>query len=189
MKIKSLSIITMISLCMFGCNMKSNKPEIKDESDNAILVTYFSASGVTREAAINLGKATQADLEEIRPEQPYSEADLDWRNDQSRSIVEMRDDSARPAFEEMDVEMNDYNTIYIGFPIWCNTYPKIIATFIESNNLKGKTLIPFATSGSSGIEAACEDLKKAYPDLNWKPGILLNGKSKEEIAQMFGKSK
>ena len=146
-----------------------------------VLVAYFSASGVTKKVAQQLAEVAGADLHEIKPEQPYTDADLDWRDDQSRSTLEMKDKESRPAIADKLTNMQDYDTIYVGFPIWWYTCPTIINTFMESYDFKGKTVIPFATSGGSDIKKACEDLKAEYPDVNWKEGKLLNRVSKEEL--------
>lgn len=145
------------------------------------LVTYFSASGVTRNAAKQVADIIGADLYEITPETLYTNADLDWTNKQSRSSVEMKDLSSRPAIKGTVNNLSQYDTVYIGFPIWWYTAPTIINTFIEANDLKGKTVVPFATSGGSTIEKSCEDLKKTYPDLKWKQGKLLNSIDRAEI--------
>ena len=145
------------------------------------LVAYFSASGVTAKLAKRLADGIDADVYEIKPETPYTSADLDWRDKQSRSSVEMKDKNSRPAITNKLANMQDYDVIYVGFPIWWYTCPTIINTFMESYDFKGKTVIPFATSGGSSIKKACEDLKAAYPDVNWKEGKLLNRSSKQEL--------
>ena len=111
----------------------------------------------------------------------YIHSTLDWRNKQSRSSVEMKDKNSRPAITNKLANMQDYDVIYVGFPIWWYTCPTIINTFMEAYDFKGKTVIPFATSGGSSIKKACEDLKTAYPDVNWKEGKLLNRASKQEL--------
>lgn len=125
---------------------------------NRILVAYFSASGVTAKVASKLGKAIGADIFEIEPEVPYTKADLDWMNKNSRSTIEMNDPNSRPAIKHIRNNMQDYNTIFVGFPIWWYVAPTIINTFLESYNLSGKTIIPFATSGSSGMGKTNEKL-------------------------------
>ena len=146
-----------------------------------VLVTYFSASGVTEGVARQLAEVTGGDLHKIQPEQPYTAADLDWTDKQSRSSVEMQDKNSRPAITGRLKNMKDYDVIYVGFPIWWYTAPTIINTFMETYDFKGKTVIPFATSGGSSIKKACDDLKAAYPDVNWKEGRLLNKTSKQEL--------
>ena len=146
-----------------------------------VLVAYFSASGVTRGVAQQLAEVAGADLHEIKPEQPYTDADLDWRDKQSRSTLEMQDKNSRPAITDKLQNMQDYDVVYLGFPIWWYTCPTIVNTFMEAYDFKGKTVIPFATSGGSTIEKACEDLKAAYPDVCWREGRLLNQASKEDL--------
>ena len=143
-----------------------------------VLVAYFSASGVTKGAAEQLAAVASADLHEIKPAQPYTDADLDWRDKQSRSTVEMKDKNSRPAITDKLTNMQDY--------IWWYTCPTIINTFMESYDFKGKTVIPFATSGGSSIKKACEDLKASYPDVNWKEGKLLNRVSEKELKAWVG---
>lgn len=139
------------------------------------LVAYFSCSGVTKQVAENLAEAASADLYEIRPEVPYTKADLDWMDKKSRSTIEMNDPASRPAIAGSLPATEDFNTIFIGFPIWWYSAPTIINTFVENCNLKGKTLIPFATSGSTAIEGCEKKLQDTYPELTWKKGRLLNG--------------
>ena len=139
------------------------------------LIAYFSASGTTKKAAEHLAKAVGADLFEIKPVVPYSSADLNCMDKKSRSSVEMNDPAFRPEIAERFPNMTDYETVYIGFPIWWYVQPRIIDTFVESYALAGKTLIPFATSGGSGIGGAEKSLKALCPQAVWKPGKLLNG--------------
>ncbi|MFR5101085.1 MAG: flavodoxin, partial [Christensenellaceae bacterium] len=115
------------------------------------LVAYFSASGVTARLAEKVAKVVNGDLYEIVPAKPYTAADLDWTNDKSRSSVEMKNKSFRPEISGKAENMSDYDTIYLGFPIWWYVAPTIVNTFLESYDLSGKTIIPFATSGSSGM--------------------------------------
>lgn len=146
------------------------------------LVAYFSASGVTEKAAQRLAKAIGADLFEIKPVQPYTREDLDWTNKNSRSTVEMNDRSSRPAIAEKLANMSDYDEIFIGFPIWWYVAPRIIDTFVESYDFSGKTLIPFATSGGSGMGKTLSVLKEVCPNANWKEGKLINGMSDAALA-------
>lgn len=124
-----------------------------------ILVSYFSASGVTARVAQKLSQAIDGDLHEIIPAQPYSQADLDWTNPQSRSSQEMKNKAYRPAIQNEVKSMDDYDVIFIGFPIWWYVAPTIINTFLEQYDLSGKTIIPFATSGGSGIGNTTQELK------------------------------
>ena len=139
------------------------------------LVAYFSATGTTKAAAEKLAQQHDARLWEIEPAEKYTAADLDWRDPQSRSSIEMNDPEERPTIKRCML-ITPYDTIYIGFPIWWGICPRIINSWLDNNvfQLEGKTLIPFATSGSSGIEDAEAYLKKTYPTLTWKKGMLLN---------------
>ena len=124
------------------------------------LVVFFSASGVTKKVASKLASVLDADLHEIVPEKPYSQEDLDWTNENSRSTIEMKKDkSIRPAIANKVENMGQYNVIYIGFPIWWYVAPTIINTFLEQYDLKGKKIIPFATSGGSGMGNTNEELQ------------------------------
>ncbi|HIS25861.1 MAG TPA: NAD(P)H-dependent oxidoreductase [Candidatus Pullilachnospira intestinigallinarum] len=139
------------------------------------LVAYFSVSGVTARVAKEVADAAGADLYEIRPAQPYSPGDLDWRDKKSRSTMEMNDPACRPAIDGQVNGMEQYDTILIGFPIWWYVEPRIVDTFLDSYDFSGKTLIPFATSGGSGISKAQKSLQEHCPAANWKQGQLLNG--------------
>ena len=195
---KTLLIIALTAL--IGCGNAQNKKEeqssastgsatvidqeqTQKETAMKTLVTYFSASGVTRNAAKQVADIIGADLFEITPEQLYTDADLDWRDKTSRSTIEMNDKTSRPAIKDGGkvTNLDQYDRVYIGFPIWWYTAPTIINTFIEANDFTGKTLVPFATSGGSTIEKACKDLKAAYPNYKFEEGKLLNHINKAEI--------
>ncbi len=145
--------------------------------DKKILVAYFSASGVTKRAASLLAKAANADLFEIRPKTPYTAADLDWRNKQSRSSLEMADPASRPEIEGSVSDMGGFDVVFLGFPIWWYTAPTIVKTFLESYDFSGKQIVLFATSGGSGLGATESALKPCAPNAVWKGGKLLNGAS------------
>ena len=145
------------------------------------LVAYFSASGVTKNAAERLAKAAGAHLFEIKPALSYTSADLDWTNKKSRSSVEMNNPNSRPEIAERLPNMEDYDAIFIGFPIWWYVAPTIINTFIESYDFSGKTIIPFATSGGSGMGKTAEVLKPLCPNANWIKGKMMNGVSDSEL--------
>jgi flavodoxin len=125
-----------------------------------VLVAYFSASGVTAKVAGNLSKAVGADLYEIAPEVPYSKADLNWMNKKSRSSVEMGDRSSRPAIAAKVDNMEQYDTVFVGFPVWWYREPSIIDTFMESYDFSGKTVVPFATSGGSGLGDSYKNMQE-----------------------------
>lgn len=135
------------------------------------LVAYFSASGVTAKVAERLSEAIGADLYAIEPEVPYTKADLDWMDKKSRSTIEMNNPASRPAIAGKRDNMNDYDTVFVGFPIWWYVAPTIINTFLESYDLTGKTIIPFATSGGSDMGKTNEKLLPSC-----KGAKLLNGK-------------
>lgn len=141
------------------------------------LVTYFSASGRTESVAKKLAEAASADLYEIKPEIPYTKADLNWMNKKSRSSIEMKDKTKRPKIIRDDIYINDYDIIYIGFPIWWYVAPTIINTFLESYDFYNKTIILFATSGGSGFGKTLEELKISVSDTTViKEGKLFNGR-------------
>ncbi|MCD8086270.1 MAG: flavodoxin [Clostridiales bacterium] len=144
------------------------------------LVAYFSASGVTAGAAKRLAQAAGADLYEIRPETPYTDADLDWRNPHSRSSVEMNDLSSRPALADRDANIAGYDTVFLGFPIWWGVAPTVVNTFLESYDFSGKKIVLFATSGGSGFGRTAEALKPSVaPDTVIVTGKLLSGRESE----------
>ena len=146
-----------------------------------ILVAYFSASGVTAKAAKALASASGADLFEIVPETPYTKADLNWMDKQSRSSVEMADQSSRPAIASHVDNMEQYDTVFVGYPIWWYVAPTIVNTFLEKYNLNGKKIVLFATSGGSGFGNTVSELKVSAPGADIVEGKLLNGLSKTEI--------
>ena len=128
------------------------------------LVAYFSASGVTAKLAKNLAEAAGADIYEIRPEEPYTNADLNWQNKNSRSSVEMNDKSFRPSIADTNANIAAYDTIFVGFPIWWYVAPTIINTFLEAYDFSGKTIILFATSGGSGMGNSAKELRLSVSD-------------------------
>ena len=127
-----------------------------------ILVAYFSASGVTKKVAENLAKAAGTDLFEIAPEQPYTRADLNWMDKQSRSTLEMKDRDCRPAMASMP-DVSGYDVILVGFPVWWYREPSIIDTFMESADFSGKTVVPFCTSGGSGLGDSAKNMQELAP--------------------------
>lgn len=147
------------------------------------LVAYFSASGVTKRYAEKLARAAGADLFEIKPSVLYTNADLNWQNSNSRSSVEMKNPDSRPEIAEKLPDMDSYDTVFVGFPIWWYVAPTIINTFLESYDFSGKTIVLFATSGGSGMGRTAEVLRKICPDADIKDGKVINGMSDEEIEQ------
>lgn len=150
---------------------------------NRKLVAYFSATGATAETAKTLARAIGADIYEIKPETPYSKADLDWTNRKSRSSIEMNDPASRPAVAGGRVSMDDYDTVFVGFPIWWYVAPHIINTFLESYDLTGKTVVPFATSGGSGMGKTNEKLSASCRGAKLTEGRVFDcGAGMEELA-------
>ena len=152
------------------------------------LVAFFSASGTTKKAAERLAKAVGADLFEIKPAIPYSSADLNWMDKKSRSSVEMNDPASRPEISGKLSNIAYYDTIFIGFPIWWYVAPHIINTFVESYDFSGKTLVPFATSGGSGMGKTVDELKNLCPNADWDAGKMMNSisdKALEDWANAF----
>ena len=149
------------------------------------LVAYFSASGVTKKAALDLAKAKDADLFEIEPVKKYTSEDLDWTNKSSRSSIEMNDKSSRPEIIRKDLDVDLYDTIYVGFPIWWYTAPTIINTFLETYNFKNKKIVLFATSGGSRFCDSLKDLKVSVDSSNEiVEGKILNYYSKIELKNL-----
>ncbi len=184
-----LFVVAMMSICSCVACVDGNKNNTDMQNDNStkVLVAYFSASGVTEGVAKQIAEVTGGDLYKIQPEQPYTDADLDWRDSTSRSSVEMKDLSSRPAIVGKVDNIAQYDTVYVGFPIWWYTAPTIINTFIEANDFQGKVMVPFATSGGSTIDKAAADMARTYPDLNWQPGRLLNRANQDTIRAWLGK--
>ena len=139
------------------------------------LVAYFSASGVTARAAKALAEAAEADLFEIVPAEAYTAADLDWTDKRSRSTVEMNNEASRPAMANPAPALDGYSTVFVGFPVWWYVEPRIIDTFLESADFAGKTIVPFATSGGSGLGKAPQRMQSLCPGATVEQGRLLNG--------------
>ncbi len=147
-----------------------------------VLVAYFSATGTTKAAAEKIASAMGAELFEIKPTEAYSAADLDWTVKTSRCCRENDDPKSRPAFEQRKESLDGYDLIFLGFPNWWNSAPRIINTFIDTYQLKGKRVVMFMTSGGSGIKNSEKVFSATYPDVKWEAGKLLNGMSEKEVA-------
>lgn len=143
------------------------------------LVAYFSASGVTAGVAKNLAAAANADLYEIKPEVPYTQADLNWNDKQARSTIEMHNKSMRPAIADRDANISEYDVVYVGFPIWWYVAPTIINTFLEAYDFAGKTIVLFATSGGSGFGNTVKELKESCPGATIIEGQILRSRQTE----------
>jgi flavodoxin len=148
---------------------------------NKKLVTYFSASGVTARVANTLAESANADIYEIKPKIPYTKSDLNWMDKKSRSSVEMKDKSFRPELADKNANIENYDIIFVGFPIWWYVAPTIINTFLESYDFSDKTIILFATSGGSGFGNTVSELKPSVSDSAViKEGKILNGRQSKE---------
>ena len=157
---KLLYLLTAILTILTSFNTHAQENNMTDKK---ALVAYFSATGTTAALAQKLAGAINADLFEIKPQKPYSTADLNWHNDQSRSSLEMKNQSSRPEIASKVTDISQYDVIFVGFPIWWYREPSIIDTFMESYDFSGKKIIPFATSGSSGIGNSGGNMQKLAP--------------------------
>ena len=174
-----LTIIAAV-LLMFStaCAQKKESKEMKQEK---VLVAYFSATGTTERVAKMIASATGGELMRIQPKEEYSAADLDWTDRASRCCRENDNLAARPEIVKTKENIDGYDVVYLGFPNWWNMAPRIVNTFVETYGLKGVTVIPFSTSGGSGIENSVKQLRKAYPDVDFSDGRMLNGVSQEDV--------
>lgn len=180
MKAKTLSTLAMLFFA--GAQASGQSAPAHGGASPRTLVVYFSATGTTAAAARNIAAATGGTLCEIVPEKPYTSSDLNWRDDLSRSSREMNDAEARPAIRPAGVRVEEYDVVFLGYPVWWNLAPRVVNSFIEQHDLSGKRIIPFATSGSSSIAGSVAALRRSYPELEWSAGRLLNGMSREAVA-------
>ena len=153
-------LTALCAIALTGCAQKQDK----------VLVAYFSATGNTAQLAATLAEVTSATLYEVQPTVRYTDADLDWRDQESRSSLAMKDPACRPEIVKDLEDAASYDVIYVGFPVWWGTAPREINTFLETYDFSGKTVILFATSGGSTLEQANKLFKEAYPALVWKDG-------------------
>ncbi len=183
----------LAALPLVGCAKEpAPNPANKDTSTmstNKALVVYFSATGTTKGVAERLAGAIGADLFEIKPAQPYTAADLNWRDKQSRSSVEMADRASRPAIAGAVTNLADFATVYVGYPIWWYREPSIIDTFVESNAeaLAGKTIVPFATSGGSGMGDSTKNLQSLAPKAKVVEGRRFRGSTSADDLKNWAK--
>ena len=154
---------------------------VEGENDTKTAVVYFSATGTTAEVAQMIAKTTDADIFEIVPEESYTSEDLAYNDDNCRANKEMTDDAARPAIREDLSAVSEYDVIYLGYPVWWGTAPRIIQTFLENNDLSEATVYTFCTSGGSGIEKSVGDLKELYPDVNIVSGKRFTGAAENDV--------
>lgn len=167
-------------------NKNSNELTEEDEMPiNDILVAYFSATGTTKRVAEKISELTGADLYEIVPANPYSDADLNWNDRNSRSTKEMDDPNVRPEIGSIDISLEQYKTIYLGYPIWWGDAPRIMSTFVEKYNFDGKKVIPFCTSGGSGIGRSGSNLAALAGAGNFVNGERLSSSADTNNIQNF----
>ena len=174
---KHISLIVAACCLLFGACAQKKTETVNNQNPEPMkktLIAYFSATGTTKAAAERLATEFNADLFEIVPEVPYTAADLDWRDKTSRSTLEMQDKASRPAIAAKCDNIAQYDTVWIGFPVWWYTAPTIVNTFIEAHDLSGKVLNVFATSGGSDVVDSYNDLKNAYPQYQWGDKRLMN---------------
>lgn len=171
--------MAILTLTLNACAAKNDDETPK--KDSKVLVAYFSAQGHTKAVAKTLAEITGGTLFEIKPAVPYTDSDLNWRDEQSRSSLEMKDRSSRPEIKNKVNNFAQYDTIYLGFPIWWYTAPVIVNTFLEQYNTSGKVIIPFATSGGSEYGNTEKDLQVSAPKAIFKPGKVLTGMNKKEL--------
>ena len=164
-------VLILMSLVAFNGSSRAQ--------DKKILVAYFSCTGTTERAANAIAQAVGGTLYRITPATPYTSADLDWNDKSSRSSREMADEQSRPALGGETLDPQDYDVVFLGYPIWWDLCPRLVNTFLEKYDFSGKTVLPFATSGGSSITNSVKQLKKLYPEIDWKEGKLLNGGPKQ----------
>ena len=181
-----LAALLAASLIFMGFGAK---PAIASEEPAAdhkeVLVAYFSATGTTKGVAEKIAEVTDADIYEIIPAEPYSSDDLDWNDRNSRTTLEQNDKSARPEIAGDKIDLSGYTTIYIGFPIWWGEEPRILDTFVETYDFTGITLIPFCTSGGSGIGRSGPNMEELAGTGTWLEGARHNGNISEEDLQSW----
>ncbi len=154
--------------------------EVPEAQENKVLVAYFSATNTTKGVAEHIANGLNADIYEIVPEDPYTDADLDYNDNNSRTTIEMNDPDARPSISGSVEDMDQYTTVFIGYPIWWGDAPRIISTFMESYDFSGKIIVPFCTSGGSGIGSSASNLEQFTSGATWLSGRRLNGSDSQD---------
>lgn len=192
-KITALFITIAMLLSLAACGGKdepeggSNSEGENGTEEHRSLVAYFSATGTTKGVAESLAEGIGADIYEIVPEEPYTDDDLDYHDDNSRSTIEMNDPSSRPEISGSVDHMEQYEVVFIGYPIWWGEAPRIVSTFMESYDFSGKTIVPFCTSGGSGMGSSAANLEKLTSNAKWLSGQRFDGGSTgDEMAEWAG---
>ena len=152
----------------------------QDVQDHKVLVAYFSATGTTKGVAEHIANGLNADIYEIVPEDPYTDADFNYNDNNSRTTIEMNDPNARPAISGSVENMEQYDIIFVGYTIWWGEAPRIVSTFMESYDFSGKTIVPFCTSGGSGIGSSASNLERLTSGATWLDGRRLNGSDSQD---------
>lgn len=171
----------LMGLLVFSGSSKAQKQtvDINMPSDRKILVAYFSCTGTTEKVAEVIARGVGGKLYRITPAKPYNPVDLNWNDKSSRSSMEMADENSRPVLGGEQLDLEEYNVVFLGYPIWWNLCPRLVNTFLEKYDFSAKTLVPFATSGGSSITNSVKQLKKHYPKITWREGRLCNGSIKQ----------
>lgn len=173
-------VLIMVLLAGMAFPMAESKVQAKQKK---VLVTYFSVTGTTKSAAKKIQKATKGKLYEIKAADPYTDEDISYDNDNCRANTEQHNEKARPAVKGKVKNIRSYDVIFVGYPIWWGKEPMIIRTFLESYNLKGKKIVPFCTSGGSGISGSMSGVKKAAKGANVQKGADLTDSSAKSVAK------
>lgn len=179
--VKAMTIVAAAMLLAASCTARQGGAKTAGASAGTakggkkVLVAYFSCTGTTEAAAKAVAAATGGTLYRIRPAKEYTAADLDWNSKSSRSSVEMADAASRPALADHDAAVGQYDVVFVGYPVWWNQCPRIVYSFMDAYDFRGKTVVPFATSGGSSITHSVDELKRLYADgIDWNEGRLLN---------------
>lgn len=159
---------------------QTENAESSEAEEGKVLVAYFSATNTTEGVAEHIADGLNADIYEIIPEEPYTEADLNYNDNSSRSTIEMNDPSSRPAISGSVENMDQYDVVFIGYPIWWGEAPRIVSTFVESYDFSGKTVIPFCTSGGSGMGSSGTNLEELTSGARWLEGRRLSGNDSQD---------
>ncbi|MDE5909669.1 MAG: flavodoxin [Lachnospiraceae bacterium] len=163
-----------------GQTNEPENPDIPEEQGTKVLVAYFSATNTTQGIAEHIADGLSADIYEIVPEEPYTDADLNYNDNNSRTTIEMNDPDARPAISGSVEDMEQYDIVFIGYPIWWGEAPRIVSTFVENYDFSGKTIVPFCTSGGSGVGSSATNLEQLTDGADWLPGKRLNGNDSQD---------
>lgn len=184
---KKLLAMLLVCTCLAGQTVCVGAEAETAESGSNSLVVYFSATGNTKEVAETLAEMQGADIYEIVPEEPYTDEDLDYNVDDCRANLEQNDEDARPEIAEDIENIEDYDVIYVGFPIWWGNMPRILYTFFDAHDLSDKTIAPFCTSGGSGISEAVKTIEELEPDATVTEGLRTSASGAEaDLQEWFG---